>query len=132
VFVSDEFPGPCCDELLLNRLMFLFEDESLPASAHVSNVGLIAEALESTLSNGRVLDLFPLLVGHRRLCAVVEKYRNGVLSRTSFLSFVSELRYSAELKAWLQKARPEDLGALCIALRDRDLTAVETMLTSVE
>lgn len=132
VFVSDEFPGPCHDEVLLNRLMFLFEDESVPASVHVTNAGLIAEALESALSNDRVLNLLPLLVGYRHLCGVVGKYRGGVISRTGFLSFVAELRYSAELRAWLQKARPEDLDALCTALRDHDVAAVETMLPGTE
>jgi hypothetical protein len=60
----------------------------------------------------------------QRLCAIVEKHRAGIISRTGLLSVVAESDYPAHVKLWLQHASPMALERLCAQLDADEYVAV--------
>lgn len=128
VFVENSFPGPQADMELVTRLMHLFEDDSLTEVEHRENARILGQALKSPLSNDRVVELLPLLVGRRRLCLVTSRLIQGKLSRTSFLSHLAQARMPLWLKQWLQSARDGQLEELCDALAEYDVERISKTL----
>jgi hypothetical protein len=126
--VEPSFPGPEEDAALITRLSLLFEDDSISQDDHKDNATIIAAALASAFPSGRILELLPLLLARRRICAAVTNVTSGKISRTSFLSLIAESRLSAHVKRWLSEVQSRDIDLLCRALSTEDVGAVHGLI----
>ena len=104
------------DERLFWRLVYLIEDHHEDSSALRADVRRIVASMDDTRSAATTHELLPVILDAPRLCAIVEKHRAGIVTRTSFLSVVAESRYPAHVKLWLQHASPVALERLCAQL----------------
>lgn len=108
--------APEHDHDVVFRLVYLFEDESLDKGTHRTNAHRLAQALHEVEDNAALLELVPIITDQDRLCGILEKYRAGLVTRTGFLSFVSETRYSTKVKSWLAHTDLLTLLSLCNSL----------------
>jgi hypothetical protein len=116
LLVAETTEAVAADRDLVFRLIFLFEDDSLSGDAHRCNAWRLSRALRAVESNSELIELIPVVTDQERLCAVVGKYRRGIISRTGFLSAISEARYSRRVKDWLVAADVAGLQFLCKVL----------------
>jgi hypothetical protein len=98
---------------------------ALPARDHDADdaalralAGRVLDCLAQTGSAGDTLELLPLLADAPRLCTIVERRAEGVVSRTGFLNVVANATYPPHVKLWLERAGPTALAGLCAAMRD--------------
>lgn len=114
---SDEGPWEHAadDTRLFWRLVYLFEaggdEEPLRVDA-----GRIIACLESTRDASLTYELLPVVLDQDRLTTIVGKHLRGTISRTGFLSVVTESGYPAHAKAWLERASAEALAGLVTLL----------------
>ena len=101
------------DERLFWRVVYLLEQEHDDTAELRVLAGRITRSLESTRSASSTHELLPMVIDQDRLCTVVERYARGIVSRTGWISFVTECGYPAHAKLWLGHASPEALGRLC-------------------
>jgi len=103
------------DERLFWRLVYLFESEPEEASRVRELAARVVACLART-GSAATHELLPLLVDQSRFCAIVGRCRDGIISRTGFLSVVAESGYPDYIKLWLQHATPDALVRLCARL----------------
>lgn len=130
--VAAEVPSPLKDRLLVTRIAFLLEDESLTEEEHRALAGRLWSALQSAVPNERVLAVVPLLVKAERLRNIVSALQTGRMSRTSFLSFLTESRLPEPLRTWLTRASVRRLQELTLALERGALEDVESLLSRAD
>ena len=111
------------DERLFWRLVYLVEDE-VEASELRDVVRRIVASMDDTRSAATTHELLPVILDAPRLCAIVEKHRAGVVTRTSFLSVITESGYPEHVKLWLQHASLVALERLCARLQAGEYAAV--------
>jgi hypothetical protein len=104
------------DEPLLFSIAFLFEDESLSETAHWVNADRLIRAFRDLEANAALMELIPIIIGQDRLCHLVAKFQSGTITRTGYLSAISNTRYSRGVKAWLNRSDPAELARLCESL----------------
>jgi hypothetical protein len=116
------------DTPLIMKVSNLFEDASLSEDQRMTLLSRVLRVLQGPLHPDDAVELFPLLMGQDRLCDVVAKHRQGVISRTGFISFVSSARFSAATKRWLLGTTSEGLAYLCRLLQSGDYEEVRAVL----
>ena len=77
----------------------------------------ILACLDSTGDVSITHDMLPLLLDQERMSTIVERHLAGIISRTSFLSAVSESGYPTHMKRWLEVASPQSLERMATLLR---------------
>lgn len=132
VLVPAEVPSPSEDRLLVARIAFLIEDESLNEDEHCALAGALSRVLQGPLPSERVLAAIPLLAKGERLHSVIQAVEAGKMTRTSFLSFVAESRLSTPVKQWLTRASTNQVRELSMALQCGALEKVERLLSERE
>lgn len=85
-------------------------------------------ALLQQLSPSHALDLAEAVAERHRVAAVAEKYLSGVVSRTSFVSFVVEQRWPAHVKETVLTMHPTAIEQLRQALTALDLPRLRGLL----
>lgn len=73
--------------------------------------------------------LVPVVEGRTHILGVVEKYLAGVLSRTSFLSFLTERQWSMGMKRKLEQLSHSELQYLYDSLSARDYGRLSVLLS---
>ncbi|GLC24523.1 hypothetical protein [Roseisolibacter agri] len=121
------------EERLFWRLLYLVEssepdDAGEPALRALA--GRAVRCLASTVSPADTLELLPLVIDQPRLCTIVERHAQGLVSRTGFLSVLANAGYPPHAKLWLTHADADALAALCERLSAGDYAAVARMLES--
>jgi hypothetical protein len=111
------------DERLFWRLVYLVDDEGAGPELRDA-VRRIVACIDDTRSAATTHELLPVVLDAPRLCAIVEKHRAGIVSRTSLLSVVAESGYPNHVKLWLQHASPVALQRLCAQLQAGAYAAV--------
>jgi hypothetical protein len=119
------------EERLFWRLLYLVEsseptDEGEAALRAVA--GRTVACLGSTASPADTLELLPLVIDQSRLCTIVERHAQGVISRTGFLSVLANAGYPPHAKLWLTHADGDALTRLCERLTAGDYAHVARML----
>ncbi len=84
--------------------------------------------LDRASSNDSVELLLELMAERQRLAEIVRKYAAGHLSRTSFMSFVTEQRWPGQLRQRVGALSPDDLTKLVDALEQSDIARLEAAL----
>jgi hypothetical protein len=116
------------EERLFWRLAYLVESSDADDDALRRTAGRLVTCLSSTASPADTFELLPILLDQDRFCAIVEKHRRGVISRTGFLNVLAESGYPAHAKLWLAHADGDALDALCERLAAGEYGAVARML----
>jgi hypothetical protein len=116
------------DETLVFSIAFLFEDESLDESKHMRNASRLVHALQDVESNAVLLERLPIITDQDRLCQIVDRFRDGKISRTGYLSAISNSRYSRRVKHWLANVDAIALAEFCAALTLCDYTAATSRM----
>jgi hypothetical protein len=120
ILLGEEAEVQDVDSALAARLTFLIEDDSIDESRHRVNARRIKRLLEEVDDNLSVLEILSVVTDQDRLCEILQKYQNGIISRTSFLSMISNSRYQPDVKEWLIGVERESLQALSRALEGED------------
>jgi len=100
------------EERLFWRLLYLVEMDDAPDDALRALFARVLACLADTASAGDTLELLPLLVDQPRLCTIVERHTQGIISRTGFLGVIANAGYPGHVKLWLQHADRAALRAL--------------------
>jgi hypothetical protein len=126
--VAESDPAPwerAPDEArLFWRLVYLIESGDADDEEFRDDAARIVASLDATGSAVTTYELLPIVLDAPRLCAIVQKHRTGVVSRTGFLSMIAESRYPAHVKLWLQHASLVALERLCTQLGANEYDAV--------
>ncbi|HEX6058037.1 MAG TPA: hypothetical protein VFZ11_03380 [Gemmatimonadaceae bacterium] len=110
------------------RLAYLIDSAAGDEAETRRLVGRVVRCLERSRSAATTLELLPLVADQERLCRVVARHAQGIVSRTSFLSLVAESGYPPHVKLWLRHADGEALARLCARLAEGDYEVVAPML----
>jgi len=89
---------------LLWRLIYLFESEVADSDLLRQDARRLVTCLRKTGSAELTLELLPLVLDQDRFAAIIERYEQGIISRTGLLSFVAESGYPPHVKLWLEHA----------------------------
>jgi len=127
---SDEGPWRTAadDTRLLWRIVYLFDVGRGEEETDRALARRIVTCLDSTRDSALTHELLPVVVDQDRLCAIVDKHRRGVISRTGFLSVIAESGYPPHVKLWLQHAGAEALAGVCALLAAGDYRAAAEAL----
>jgi hypothetical protein len=101
------------EERLFWRLVYLLETERDDSARFRELAGRIVTSLARTGSADVTHELLPVLLDQPRFCAILARHRQGIISRTGFLSVIAECGYPEHMKLWLRHASPHALGRLC-------------------
>jgi hypothetical protein len=112
------------EERLYWRLLYLLETTDTDDAALRALAGRVLDCLAHTASAADTLELLPLVADAPRLCTIVAKRAEGIVSRTGFLNVVANAPYPPHVKLWLERAGPTALAALCAAMHDGAWQAV--------
>lgn len=104
------------EERLFWRLLYVVESSDAPDDALRDVVGRVLACLASTGSPADTLELLPLVEDQPRLCTILARHRDGVVSRTGLLGVIANSGYPAHVKLWLQHADAAALARLCARL----------------
>lgn len=88
----------------------------------------VQRLLSEASSNEIITLLIEVVAERRRALSIIRKLLNGTISRTSFLSFVSEQRWPDAVRRRIAALSPTDLAKLAIALDRADVSELETIL----
>lgn len=88
----------------------------------------IYRLLSKASSNEIVIFLLEVVAERRRALSVIRKFAHGYVSRTSFLSFVSEQKWPDFVRRRIVSLSPADLQSLAVALDTIDVPELENML----
>jgi hypothetical protein len=115
ITVSDDAPWAAspAEERLFWRLVYLIETSNDDAPFAPVLAGRLIECLARTASPQITHELMPVMMDQDRLCEIVGRHQREIISRTGFLSVVTESGYPAHIKLWLQHASTDALGELC-------------------
>ena len=115
ITASDDTPWAAspAEERLFWRLVYLIETSSDDAPFLPALAGRLIECLARTASPQVTHELLSVLLDQDRLCAIIGKHQRDIISRTGFLSVVTESGYPAHIKLWLQHATTDALGEMC-------------------
>jgi hypothetical protein len=114
------------EERLFWRLVYLVDAGDAGGRERRDEMRRIVASLDDTGSAATTHELLPVILDAPRLCAIVEKYRTGIVSRTSFLSVLAESGYPEHVKLWLRHASPVALERLRAQLDADAYRAVAT------
>lgn len=81
-------------------------------------------------SDAAVELLLELIAERRRTATVIRRHLEGLVSRTAFLSFVSEQRWPATLKRSVEVLATNHLASLCTALDALDVQGIERIVVT--
>jgi hypothetical protein len=95
------------------RLVYLVESGDEDDAPLREQMRRIVASLDSTRSSVTTHELLPVIVDASRLCVIIRKHLQGIVSRTSLLSVVAESGYPEHVKLWLQHAPSPALARLC-------------------
>jgi hypothetical protein len=116
---------------LLQMISNLVEDDSLPLSRKVLLARRVLHGLrDDKLTEADVVNLFPVYAFGDRLCEISTKHRQNIVSRTSFLSFVSEMRVPPSLKRWIVSASQDKLEEFCFHLEANNFREIKKLLST--
>jgi hypothetical protein len=121
--------GPLDDDpaaLLLSHLIFQFQQRELASRTVRSEAPAIAAALLS-LEPRATLAVLPLFWQRERMAEIIEKHRNGVISRTGFVGAVSAASLGDRTSQWILSADSTALEELSKCLRQVDLAALHQL-----
>jgi hypothetical protein len=116
------------EERLFWRLAYLVESTPADDAALRALAGRLVTCLASTASPADTFELLPIVLDQERFCAIVDRHRRGVISRTGFLSVLAESGYPAHAKLWLEHADGAALDTLCERLEAGEYGTVARML----
>ena len=74
------------------------------------------------------LELLRVILDQDRFCEILRRTTAGIISRTGFLSVVTESGYPPHVKLWLQHAGHEALARLCERLVAGEYAAAAAMM----
>jgi hypothetical protein len=106
------------------RLIYEFESSDVPDDALRALAERTVRSLASTASAADTLELLPMLVDQHRFCAIVDRYADGIISRTGFLSVIANSGYPPHAKLWLEHAGLPAVRGLCAAMSEGRYAAV--------
>ena len=101
------------EERLFWRLLYLVETSDPPDDTLRALGARVLACLARTVSPAITLELLPLIADQPRLCGVLARYREGVVSRTGLLGVLANAGYPDHVKLWLQMAGLAALARLC-------------------
>lgn len=116
------------DMRLFWRLVYIFESVVNDGAEPRHVARRVVRCLAATGSPDTTYELLPLLLDQERLSNVVGKHRSAIISRTGFLSMLSESSYPPHVKLWLERASPGALHRLCAALDAEAYDAATALL----
>jgi len=116
------------DMRLLWRLIYIFESivNDGVEPRHVAR--RVVRCLAATGSPDTTYELLPLILDQERLSSVIAKRRGGVISRTGFLSMLTESGYPPHVKLWLEHASAAEATRLTNMLDAEEYAAVTLTL----
>jgi hypothetical protein len=100
---------------LLWRLIYLFESGTDEVELRTHAARIVA-CHEATRDAAVTYELLPLLLDQDRIRGIIGKHVEGIISRTGFLSVVTESGYPAHVKLWLERASVPALERLAARL----------------
>jgi hypothetical protein len=116
------------DASLIMKIVHVLDDDTIGDDRKRILLQRLVSCLQTSLNNEKVLQLFSVLAAQDQLCDLVQKYRCAVLTRTTFVSYVSSSGISPDLSKWLLHEPPEALTYLCGALAGCDYEEVASLL----
>jgi hypothetical protein len=116
------------DHDLIFRVVFLLEDESLDETEHIANAKRLVGAMRTVVDNAVLLELIPMITAQEQVVEIVERYHQGVISRTSFLSAISEARFTQRTKEWLARSGNAALGEFRALLSSGEYSRLAELL----
>jgi hypothetical protein len=90
----------------------------------------VQRLLEGASSTHAVTLLLDLIVDRERSLAVLQKYDQDTISRTSLLSFVAEQHWPDAVRHRIIALTPPEFRILIAALAETDIEQLEALLTS--
>lgn len=106
------------DTRLFWRLMHHFDGGAFGTTSDAREEPLLRRAAHHLVQamddagGAATLELLPVLLDQDRLCTILRKHAEGIISRTGLLSVIAESGYPAHIKLWLQHAGPDALALL--------------------
>jgi hypothetical protein len=100
---------------LLWRLIYLFESGTDEAALR-ADAARILGCHEATRDAAVTYELLPILLDQDRLCGIIGKHAQGIISRTGFLNVVAESGYPAHVKLWFERASAAALERMALRL----------------
>jgi hypothetical protein len=100
---------------LLWRLIYHFESATDEAALR-ADAARILGFHDATRDAAVTYELLPLLLDQDRLCAIIDKHTAGIISRTGFLSVVTESGYQPHVKLWFARASARALERMAARL----------------
>lgn len=116
------------DKAFFWNLVWLFEDDGFTEIEHRELAAKVVQLFRCIPSSATALDVLPLIRREAKLCEAIGKHRAGVISRTGFLSVISENFRFESVRGWLSEATLPSLEELCANLHSGDYLAVEQQL----
>jgi hypothetical protein len=127
----DPSPWEANEQRLVRAIAERVDTTSGDAERLIGLAGDVAQLLDEASSNEEVERLLELVAERQRALTVVRKYIEGMISRTSFLSFVTEQRWSDPIRRRVAALSEADLRSLVSALEHVDVPRIETILREV-
>ncbi len=115
--------GPLDDsasERLATELLFHFDEPGCKGETLQVEAAAVVSALDE-LPPPAILELLPLFWRRERVAEVVEKYRQGIVSRTSLVAAISAAGLGMRLATWVLGADAPTLDQLATCLRREEL-----------
>jgi hypothetical protein len=109
--------GPGSPDQFATELVYLFEDDSIEPRQRRLIAERLANLFIEDLTDTERRNLLRLIVAQDRLCEIVSKLLQGIVSRTSFVVFVGKARLPRTLKEHLLGSTPDELSRICADLR---------------
>ena len=100
------------EERLFWRLLYALETSDAPDEA-LRALGARALACLAAAGPADTLELLPLVADQPRLCTILARHRDGLVSRTGLLGVLANSGYPPHVKLWLQHADAAALARLC-------------------
>ena len=125
-------PGPWerapDDMRLLWRLIYIFESIVNDSVEPRDVARRIVRCLAATGSPDATYELLPVILDQERLSSVIAKHRRGIISRTGFLSMLTESGYPSYVRLWLEHASMAAATRLSAMLDSEEYAAVTMTL----
>jgi len=116
------------------RLMRHISERVDVASGDAGRLVSLAQNVQGLLnaasSNEAVELLLELVVERERVLGILRKYAQGTISRTGFLSFVTEQRWPEPVRHRVAALSPADVEGVVTALEQSDIARLESLLVA--
>ncbi len=124
---------PVASEPKEQRLMRSISERLDVASGEANRLLPLAQNVQALLdaacSNEAVELLVELIAERERVLDVLRKYAQGMITRTSFLSFIAEQRWPERVRQRIIMLSPTEIESMTKALEERNMMYLEALLT---